>query len=57
MKGIIYIVTNYLPGMIVYGIPVGSNAYVRHMLEKVVDDVAEEVTRVHEVLAGDSQAM
>ena len=48
---------DFLPGMIVYGIPVGSNAYVRHMLEKVVDGVAEEVTRVQEVLAGDSQAM
>ena len=47
----------FFPGMVVYGIPVGSDTYVRHMLGKLVDEVAGEVNRVKEVLAGDSQAM
>ena len=47
----------FSPGMVVYGIPVGSDPYVRFMLGKVVEDVASQVERVQEVLAGESQAM
>ena len=47
----------FCPGMVVYGIPVGSDPYVRHMLGEVVEDVASQVERVQEVLAGESQAM
>ena len=45
------------PGMVVYGIPVGSNLYVQHMLDSAVSDIASEVRQVQEVLAGESQAM
>ena len=47
----------FYPGMVVYGIPVGSEEYVKHMLNEVVDDIASQVDRVQEVLAGESQAM
>ena len=47
---------DFCPGMLVYGIPVGSNLYVRHMLDEVVEDVKSEVDKVREVLAGESQA-
>ena len=43
--------------MVVYGIPVGSDAYVRHMLNNVVGEIVSEVERVDEVLKGESQAM
>ena len=45
------------PGMVVYGIPVGSDRYVQHMLDNVVSDIASEVKQVQEVLAGESQAV
>ena len=47
----------FYPGMIVYGIPVGCDEYVRYMLDEVVGDIAKEIFRVKEVLAGESQAM
>ena len=43
--------------MVVYGIPVGSDSYVRYMLEKVVEDVGSQVEKVQELLADESQAM
>ena len=45
------------PGMVVYGIPVGSDSYVQHMLHKEVDDIASDMERIKEVLAGENQAM
>ena len=48
---------HFHPGMVVYGIPVGSDAYVRHMLNNVVGEIVSEVERVDEVLKGESQAM
>ena len=47
----------FYPGMIVYGIPVGCDQYVKQMLNEVVDDIASEISRVQEVLTGESQAM
>ena len=51
MQGIFY------PGMIVYGIPVGCDQYVKYMLEDVVDDIASQVARIQDVLVGENQAM
>ena len=45
------------PGLVVYGIPVGSEPYVHHMLGEVVDEIANQVGQVMEVLAGESQAI
>ena len=45
------------PGMVVFGIPVGSDPYVQHMLEEVVDEIASQVEQVKDVLAGESQAI
>ena len=36
-----------------YGIPVGSDAYVRHMLNNVVGEIVSEVERVDEVEGGE----
>ena len=47
----------FLPGMMVYGIPVGTDQYVRHMLDEVVENIPSEVSKVEELLQGDSQAM
>ena len=48
---------SFFPGMVVYGIPVGTDMYVQHMLEEVVNDIVSQVDRVQEVLAGESQAV
>ena len=48
---------HFHPGMVVYGIPVGSDRYVHHMLDNVVNEIVSEVERVQEVLEGESQAM
>ena len=45
------------PGMVVYGIPVGTDIYVQHMLDEVVSDIVNQVERIQEVLAGESQAV
>ena len=43
----------FRPGYLCYGIPVGANEYVRHMLGEKVREVKEEVDRVKEVLSQD----
>ena len=47
----------FYPGMVVYGIPVGCDEYVQHMLEETVDEIASEANKVKDVLIGESQAM
>ena len=45
------------PGMVVYGIPVGSNSYVGHMLNQVINNISIDTESIKEVLSGESQAM
>ena len=49
--------STFCPGMVVYGIPVGCDEYVKYMLDKEVDEIASQVHRVQQVLSGESQAM
>ena len=45
------------PGMICYGVPVGSDCYVEFMLDKKVTEVAQEVGTICEVLESERQAL
>ena len=45
------------PGWVVYGIPIGSDRYVAHMLDSKVKEVAQSAARACEVLEGESQAL
>ena len=45
------------PGWIVYGCPMGTDAYVAHMLDKKVEELAEGAKRACEVLEEESQAL
>ena len=45
------------PGWIVYGCPMGTDAYVALMLDKKVEELAEGAKRVCEVLEEESQAL
>ena len=47
----------FQPGFILYGIPVGTPAYVRHHLGLKVQEVAGEVEQVLNVLEGEGQAI
>jgi hypothetical protein len=48
----------WLPGLVCYGIPVGTSEYVKHLLWEKVQDVKIEVDRVKDVLGEeDSQAI
>ena len=45
------------PGWVVYGCPMGTDAYVSFMLDKKVEELAEGAERACEVLEGESQAL
>ena len=45
------------PGMICYGVPIGTDSYVQHMLSEKVSEVAREVETVCEVLQEEHQAL
>ena len=45
------------PGFICYGIPLGSDSYVRHALWTKAAEVERDINKVVEVLAEDSQAL
>ena len=45
----------FCPGFICYGIPVGSDSFVRHMLDVKVEEIKRDVERVKEVLIDDRQ--
>ena len=47
----------FLPGFLLYGIPVGDSRYVKHHLSKKVQEVAREVEQVLTVLQGEGQAI
>lgn len=44
-------------GMIVYGVPVGSDGYVSHHLNLKVDEIAASAKRCSEVLEGEAQCL
>ena len=45
------------PGMICYGVPIGSDTYVRHMLNLKVTEVEQEVEAITSVLEEERQAL
>ena len=47
----------FLPGFICYGVPVGCDAYVRHMLNEKVEEVAMKAEKAVKVLRGERQAL
>ena len=44
-------------GMMVYGVPVGSDEYVKSMMETKMNEIASEVTKACTVLADERQAL
>ena len=47
----------FLPGFMCYGIPIGTQAYVKHQLSLKVQEVAKEVEEIVKVLDGEGQAI
>ena len=47
----------FLPGFICYGIPIGTQAYVKYQLSLKVQEVAREVEEIVRVLDGEGQAI
>ena len=47
----------FAPGFLLYGVPVGSDLYVAHMLEKKVREVAEKAEKASSLLAGERQGL
>ena len=47
----------FLPGFMCYGIPIGSQEYVRHQLSLKVHEIAKEVQETVKVLEGEGQAV
>ena len=45
------------PGMLCYGVPVGTDKYVMHMLNRKVDELEKEVATISEILEDERQAM
>ena len=45
------------PGMICYGIPVGTDSYVQHKMEEKVSELAMEIKSVSQVLQDERQAL
>ena len=44
-------------GFLLYGVPIGTDTYVKNALDKKIDEVQEEADRVAEVLASEKQCM
>ena len=47
----------FLPGFVMYGIPIGDSSFVKHKLALKVQEVAREVDQVLTVLQGEGQAI
>ena len=47
----------FLPGFIMYGIPIGDSRFVKHKLSLKLEEVAREVEQVITVLQGEGQAI
>ena len=47
----------FLEGLMVYGAPVGSRAYIDHKLREVARAIVEDSRKAEEVLGGDRQAL
>ena len=48
---------SFHPGFLCYGVPVGSDAYVRHMLDKKIDEIAEDAKKSFDTLEEERQAL
>ena len=44
-------------GFLCYGVPIGSDTYVKHILHQKAEEIAAGAERASEVLAGDRQAL
>jgi hypothetical protein len=47
----------FMPGFLCYGVPVGSNGYVRDVLEDKVEQIAVHAEKAVKVLEGERQAL
>ena len=47
----------FAPGFLLYGVPVGSDIYVEHMLQKKVREVAAKAEETSKLLAGERQGL
>ena len=47
----------FLPGFVMYGIPIGDSRFVKHKLALKVQEVTREVEQVLTVLQGEGQAI
>ena len=45
------------PGIICYGVPIGSDSYVTHMLSRKMDEIEHEEEQIHKVLEDEKQAL
>ena len=48
---------NFEPGMLCYGVPVGTDTYVRHMLQEKVNEVEKDIQSITVVLQSEHQAL
>ena len=46
-----------LRGLMVFGVPVGTDEYIRHKLEEVADTIISDAKKTKEVLSGNRQAL
>ena len=52
-----YVGEEFEPGFLCYGVPVGTDRYVEHMLEKKVEDIAKSAKNACETLDEERQAL
>ena len=45
------------PGMLVYGVPMGTDAYVEAVMDKKMNQIASEATKACQLLANERQAL
>ncbi len=45
------------PGMLCYGVPIGTDDYVKNMLRMKVDEIEKEVEIISEILTDERQAL
>lgn len=48
---------SFFPGMLVYGVPVGVDAYVEAVMDAKLDEIAQEASQACQLLANEKQAL
>ena len=48
---------NYEPGFLIYGAPVGSDAYCAYQLQKIAEGIVSDAQQTVELLAGERQSL